>query len=102
LGGNFNAAQLTNDFIFVLINGGATPGNITGTFAQDSTITDSANDQFTILYNVDASGNAGAGSDVDLQLTSVGVVPEPGTWAILLSGMGMLIVFNRGRFAKKF
>jgi hypothetical protein len=32
--------------------------------------------------------------DVDLQF--VGVIPEPVTWAMLLSGAGMLIVWQKG------
>jgi hypothetical protein len=94
LGSNF--AQQSAGFIYVLINGGtATPGNISGTFAQGSQITDSQGDVYDILYNVNASGASGLGSDVDLEL--VAAVPEPGALAMILGGMGVLAVWRRSR-----
>ena len=87
-------AQLTN-FIYILINGGtATTGNISGEFAQGTQITDSNGDLYNILYNVNAAGVAGAGNDVALELVSV---PEPGTWASLIGGLGILIIWQRSR-----
>jgi fibronectin-binding autotransporter adhesin len=92
LGSNF--APQTEGFVFVLINGGtATPGAISGTFAQGSQITDSQGNLYDILYNVDASGAPGLGSDVDL----VEAVPEPGALAMILGGMGVLAVWRRSR-----
>ena len=88
-------AQQFVGFIYVIVNGGtASIGNISGQFAQGSQITDPHGDVFNILYNVDASGDAGAGSDVDLQLVAI---PEPGTWAMIVAGMGMLCVWQRSR-----
>jgi len=93
LDGDF--VQQAIGFIYILINGGtATTGDISGQFAQGGQITASNGYVFNILYNVDANGNAAAGDDVDLQLTAV---PEPGTWAMMLSGMGMLCVWQRSR-----
>ena len=86
-------AQQVVGFIYVLINGGtATTGDISGEFEQGTQIADTIGDQYNILYNVNASGVAGAGDDVDLQLTAV---PEPGTWAMILSGMGLLALWQR-------
>ncbi len=47
--------------------------------------------EYELLYNVDAGGDSKAN---DLQLT---VVPEPGTWAMLLGGLGMLLGAQRMR-----
>ena len=90
-------AQQVVGFIYVLINGGtASTGDISGEFEQGTQITDAIGDQYNILYNVNASGVAGAGDDVDLQLTAI---PEPGTWAMILSGMGVLGLWRRSRRA---
>jgi autotransporter-associated beta strand protein len=80
-----------------------TDGALLGQFAQGNSITvynsaDSMYDTFDILYNVDASGNLGdGGTDVGVELISVGAIPEPGTWAMILSGAGMLFVAQRAR-----
>ena len=81
-------------FIYILINGGTTStGNIVGQFAQGGSITDSLGDTYSILYNVNNLGTAGAGNDVALDvLTSV---PESGTWAMLFSGVGLLLLIRR-------
>jgi hypothetical protein len=93
LGGAFQP-QSTN-FIYVLINE-QTPstGEITGEFEQGSSIIEDG-DVYDILYNVNAAGVAGQGSDVDLEL--VGAVPEPGAWAMMLGGLGILIFWQRSR-----
>ena len=85
------AAQLVG-FIYVLVDG-QTPGDITGQFAQGSQITDSNGDVYNILYNVDNNG-IGGGADVDLQVASI---PEPGAWAEILVGFGVLCLWRRSR-----
>lgn len=58
----------------------------------------------TSLFTVDASGFVNShpgtfsviqdGTNLDLQYIAV-AVPEPRTWAMMISGVGMLLVFNR-------
>ena len=36
-----------------------------------------------------------AGTDIALEYDAV--IPEPGTWAMFLGGMGMLVVWQRSR-----
>jgi autotransporter-associated beta strand protein len=82
-------------FIYVIINGdSASNGLIVGEFAQGTSITASNGYTCDILYNVNST-NTGAGDDVDLEL--VAAVPEPGTWAMVIAGIGMLIVWRRSR-----
>ena len=53
-------------------------------------------DTFNVLYNVtstDLSAGTGGG-DVVLEYVAV---PEPATWAMLVSGMGMLAITQRLR-----
>jgi autotransporter-associated beta strand protein len=86
-----------------MVNVILTDGALQGQFAQGNSIrvfnsADDMYDTFNILYNVDASGNLGdGGTDVGVELISVGAVPEPGTWAMILSGTGMLFVAQRAR-----
>jgi len=82
-------------FVYVIINGGiATTGDISGQFAQGSQIIDSSGDVYSILYNVNAAGVPNAGDDVDLELIAI---PEPGTWAMMLAGIGLLCICQRSR-----
>ena len=91
---------------YVIINGGTNTNALTGMgtstdeFSYNSTplasgdsFTVTGGYQFTIFYGVNAN-NTGSGNDVVLELTAV---PEPGTWAMLLSGAGMLVIWQRGR-----
>jgi hypothetical protein len=95
LGSAFNSYALASNYIFVLINGGTSPANeISGQFAQGSTMTDSNGDIYSIFYNVNAT-NTGIGSDVDLELTTA--VPEPGAWASMFGGFGILVAWQRAR-----
>jgi autotransporter-associated beta strand protein len=90
LGSNFaNAAVGT---MYAIITDTASTTDISGQFSQGGTIT-AGSDTFNILYNENATGT-GSGDDVVLDLTSV---PEPGTWASMLAGMGMLVAFQRMR-----
>jgi hypothetical protein len=81
----YNTA-LANGFTYIILNGGYVTGT-SGFFAQGDTVTASNGDVFNILYGYD-------GSDIALQLASV---PEPGTWAMMLSGAGILIALRRMR-----
>jgi len=91
-------ARQANNFVYVLINGGAsgtgTAGNV---FAEGSSITASNGDEFTILYDSNATGT-GIGNDVVLELSSV---PEPETWGTFLGGAGLLIAMRRNRRTRK-
>ena len=91
LGSNFaNAAVGT---MYAIITDTASTTDISGQFAQGGTIT-VGGDTFNILYNENATGT-GSGDDVVLDLAAA--VPEPGTWASMLVGMGMLVAFQRMR-----
>jgi autotransporter-associated beta strand protein len=88
-------ASQTDGMLYVLINGDSTGnGQITGQFAQSGSVVGSNGYVYDIFYNVNA-GNTGVGNDVDLEL--IAAVPEPGTWAMLIAGIGMLIVWRRSR-----
>jgi autotransporter-associated beta strand protein len=92
------AGQLTpasiNNLYYVIVNGGTSQP--TGDFANvpndGNTITLSGF-TFAIYYDVNA-GNTSSGNDVVLELTAI---PEPGTWATMLSGFGMLLFVQRMR-----
>ena len=83
------------DSIYVIVNGSASAP--TGTFenapASGDSVTTSAGDTYQVFYDVNAS-NTGAGNDIDVELVAI---PEPGTWASLLGGLGMLLVWQRRR-----
>jgi autotransporter-associated beta strand protein len=83
------------DSIYVIVNGSASAP--TGTFenalASGDTITTANNETFAVFYDVNAA-NTGAGNDIDVELVAV---PEPGTWASLIGGIGMLVVWQRSR-----
>jgi hypothetical protein len=88
-----NFAQQLVGFIYVLVDG-QTNGDITGQFAQGSQITNASSGAvYNILYDVNSSG-IGPGGDIDLQ---VAAVPEPGTWAEILAGIGILCLWQRSR-----
>ena len=88
-----NPANIGN--VYEIIAGGYVAGT-SGTFKQGGSITLSGY-TFNILYGYNAAGtdtgNAGD-VNVDLQLTAI---PEPGTWAAMLSGFGMLLCIQRIR-----
>ena len=88
-----NPANIGN--VYEITPGGYVAGT-SGTFKQGSSITLSGY-TFNILYGYNAAGtdtgNAGD-VNVDLQLTAI---PEPGTWAAMLSGFGMLLCIQRIR-----
>ena len=80
--------------IYTIVDGGYTSGEFSydGTpIADDQQIADGLY-TFTVLYGAD--GNGGTAGNVELELASV---PEPGTWASLLGGLGMLLVWQRSR-----
>jgi autotransporter-associated beta strand protein len=79
---------------YTIVNGGYTTGNFSyggNTILDDQPINDNGF-IFTVLYGND--GNGGTAGDVELELTAV---PEPGTWAMMLGGMGMLAVWQTKR-----
>lgn len=89
LGTALNNPANIND-VYVIINGGYTAGD--GQFFQGNTM-NLGGFNFNIEYGVDATG-INPGNDVDLTLTAI---PEPGTWAAVLSGFGMLLFVQRIR-----
>ena len=85
-----NPANLNN--VYVIISGGYATGT-SGQFLQGNTYNAGGGFVFAIDYGVDLAGNPG-GTGVDLVLTAI---PEPGTWAAMLSGFGMLLCVQRLR-----
>ena len=90
--------------LYVIINGGAgATGTGTDVFGNVNTsgpiptYTNSNGFVFDVLYAVTPTGqttyNSG-GNDVALELVAV---PEPGTWASLIGGLGMLVAWQRSR-----
>ena len=121
-------AQQADGFIYVLINGQPAGSTITGKFAQGGSITASNGDVFDIAYGENAT-DTGSGNDVLLiatdppsatpdaesrslafapavafggtkPLVTTSPVPEPGTWAMLLGGLGGLGIWRRGHRGK--
>ena len=99
---NLNGAKLTLDLsnyvsqgigtIYDIVWGGAgSTGTGSNVFAQGSSITASNGEVFAIHYAYDAGFGA---TDIALELIAV---PEPATWAMVLSGFGMFVGFQRLR-----
>jgi len=84
-----------NNLYYVIINGGPS-GTIAGAFANlpinGSSITISGY-AFNIFYATN-SNNTASGDDVVLELTAI---PEPGSWAMILSEFGLLWGIQRLR-----
>jgi hypothetical protein len=89
----------TTTHVFAQINGfsGATfPINLFGAFVPiDGTLALSAGDRVDFLVDFGADGNF-FNDSTGLQLT-VESVPEPGTWTLLVAGIGLLGAFARRR-----
>ena len=64
--------------------------------AANGTFTVPGGDQFTVLVGTEG----GDANSVALELTTI-AVPEPGTWAMMISGAGMLLVWQRRRFHRQ-
>jgi autotransporter-associated beta strand protein len=83
------------DSIYVIVNGGANAP--TGAFANapvsGDSITAESGGTYDVFYDVNAA-NSGAGNDIVVELVAV---PEPGTCASLLGGLGVLIAWQRSR-----
>jgi len=100
LGSAMNNPALINTFYAIIVGGAGSTGSgsdvfgsYNGTAIVDNTFITSGGWQFNILYAENATGTGG-GNDVVLELTAI---PEPGTWATMLSGFGMLLVVQRLR-----
>ncbi len=89
-----NPANIGN--VYVIINGGATDtgSSFDNTFAGGGSITTPNGYTFNIDYASNSAGVAGAGNDVALTLVAI---PEPGTYGMVLGGVGLLLVLQRGR-----
>jgi autotransporter-associated beta strand protein len=98
LGPNFPTSNSALGTFYTIISGGAgSTGSSSDVFAgagiSGNTLTDGM-DQFDILYGVSGNNGTPGGNDVELELVSV---PEPGTWASLIGGLGMLVAWQRSR-----
>jgi autotransporter-associated beta strand protein len=84
--------------LYVIVNGGAgSTGSGTDVFAgipaSGDSITGSNGNVFDVFYGVNAS-NTATGTDIDVELVAV---PEPGTWPLILAGLGVLCFWCRSR-----
>lgn len=87
------------DTIYTIVNGGASGTGVSGDWfanapGQGDLITTASGYQFDVFYAVAAGSTSTAGSDINVELIAV---PEPGTWASLLGGIGVLMVWQRNR-----
>jgi hypothetical protein len=89
------------DTLYVIVNGGAgsTSGSDTDSFSNapfngtNYVYTNPGGFVFDVFYGVNST-NTTSGNDIDVELIAV---PEPGTWASLLGGIGMLLAWQRSR-----
>jgi autotransporter-associated beta strand protein len=100
LGSAMNNPALINTFYAIIVGGAGSTGSgsdvfgsYNGTAIVGNTFITSGGWQFDVLYAENATGTGG-GNDVVLELTAI---PEPGTWATMLSGFGMLLFVQRIR-----
>jgi autotransporter-associated beta strand protein len=89
------------DQLYVIVNGGAgSTGSGIDVFSNAPTnganfvYTNASGFVFNIFYATDAANDGNGGSDIDAELVAV---PEPGTWASMLGGLGMLALWQRNR-----
>jgi autotransporter-associated beta strand protein len=96
IGSNLGLAAL-NTF-YTIINGGAgatgSGSNIFAGLTEGHSLTFGGN-TFDIFYADNGTGVLGSGNNVDLELVTA--VPEPGTWGMLIGGVGMLVAAQRMR-----
>jgi autotransporter-associated beta strand protein len=90
------------DVLFLIINGSGSAVN--GTFASlngaatnlaQNAIFSFNSQNYEITYNANFTTNSFTGGN-DIALEAV-AVPEPGTWATVLGGLGVLVAFQRSR-----
>jgi hypothetical protein len=77
--------------VYVIVSGGASSaGSGTDVFAglptSGDSFTASNGNVFDVFYGVNA-GNTGSGNDIDVEFVAI---PEPGTWPLILAGLGAL------------
>jgi hypothetical protein len=99
LGGAFNRDSEPADTLYAIISGGASAtGSLSDVFANATAsgdvVSDNFNDVFEVFYGVSPTSISTPGSDVDLEFISI---PEPGTWASVLGGLGILSAWQAAR-----
>ena len=90
-------SPILGDVLYLVINDSVDA--VSGVFTQLNGVNTNLNEgsQFTFnsqTYQISYAANFSGGSANDIALT---VVPEPGTWAMLVGGFGVLIGFQRRR-----
>jgi hypothetical protein len=97
LGNAFSAA--TNGKTWIIVNGGATATGAGADLFTYSGVPINNGDTFNVgSYTFEALYSpAGATGDIEIELTAGGAVPEPGTWAMIFGGIGMLIGIQKLR-----
>jgi autotransporter-associated beta strand protein len=101
LGSYMNNPALQNKFYAIIIGGAGSTGVGSDIFAglpEGQMFTTANGWEFTIMYASAPGGGAlDSGNDVVLELDAI---PEPGTWAAMLSGFAMLLIVQRARRRK--
>jgi autotransporter-associated beta strand protein len=100
---NVGAAEANEsllDTIYTIVNGGASATGVSGDWfanapGQGDSVTASNGYIFDVYYGVQPGSTITAGNDINVEL--IAEVPEPGTWASLLGGIGMLVAWQRSR-----
>jgi hypothetical protein len=97
-----NNPALQNKFYAIIIGGASGTGSGSDIFnglTEGSNFTTANGWTFTIFYATNANDSVaeGLGGDVVLELDAI---PEPGTWAAMLSGFAMLLIVQRARRRK--
>jgi hypothetical protein len=98
-GANLGAAL---DQLYVIVNGGAGLSSGLGTDSffnapfngTNYVYTNPSGLVFDVFYATDAANDGANTGDIDVELVAI---PEPGAWASLIGGMGILIVWQRSR-----
>jgi autotransporter-associated beta strand protein len=103
LGAGLNTAP-GGALTYIIINGGAgsTGGgsdlfDVGGTAIAENGTFMAGGYNIEVFYATDAAVDGGAGNDVALELTAI---PEPGPWATIFGGMGLLVAIQRMRSRK--
>jgi hypothetical protein len=79
---------MTNNYVIAYYGQGLPSGGWNGTQFANVVINGNA------VINGGINYNYGSAGEIELNLT---VIPEPGTWGMMLCGTGMLIAFQRKR-----
>ena len=87
------------DVLYLILSGAAPAGSFASVNGSAITSNDFTWDGYNweIGYDVTSGGVFSGGDDVAIEALSIASIPEPGTWAMMLAGTGMLVLLQRAR-----